>query len=108
MLGRFFGRRDSESEEDLDDAYQRPRFRRTRSAASESLYADYGALIFSPTHALPTNHHSYSFQYQTTGGLRLQYTSTAMAEKSTHGPPTTNSRTGNAEILVAMGGCWAV
>jgi hypothetical protein len=44
MLNRFFGKKEPEFEEDLDDVPRRPRFRRTRSAASESLYADYGAL----------------------------------------------------------------
>ncbi|QRW17384.1 hypothetical protein RhiXN_05386 [Rhizoctonia solani] len=41
MIGRIFGKKDTGSEGASDDSPRRPRFRRTKSAASESIYADY-------------------------------------------------------------------
>ncbi|CAE6455236.1 unnamed protein product [Rhizoctonia solani] len=41
MLGRIFRKKETDHEEASDDSSRRPRFRRTKSAASQSVYADY-------------------------------------------------------------------
>lgn len=99
MFSKIFSKK-NDDDDYMPEISPRPRFRRTRSAASESVYADYCAsLLAFPLHSLISSHELlHPIKYQTTGATHLQFSMTDTVKKSSPVLPRPNSKTGSAQI----------